>query len=123
MRSTRTTALSSSTAISTDSSASADDLGFKFDRHAARNELQAATFGRKRKAMARLLLSPTGTMAIELKPFEAPGAVPVTVAVRPLPVDPGDFRLRYKTTDRAFSTKRGGQAGPLRRSSPIPRAS
>ena len=83
-------------------SASADDLGFKFDRHAARNELQAATFGRKRKAMARLLLSPTGMMAIELKAFEAPGAVPVTVAVQPLPVDPGDFRLRYKTTDRAF---------------------
>ena len=51
-------------------SASADDLGFKFDRHAARNELQAATFGRKRKAMARLLLSPTGMMAIEVKAVE-----------------------------------------------------
>ena len=83
-------------------SASADDLGFKFDRHAARNELQAATFGRKRKAMARLLLSPTGMMAIEVKPFEGQEPAPVSVAVRPLPVDPGDFRLRYKTTDRSF---------------------
>ena len=45
----------------------ADARGFKFDRHAARNELQAATFGRKRPAIARLLLSPTGAMAIELK--------------------------------------------------------
>ncbi len=47
---------------------SAEALGFEFDRHAARNELQAATFGRKRRATARLLLSPTGAMAIEVKP-------------------------------------------------------
>ena len=46
---------------------SAESLGFDFDRHAARNELQAATFGRKRPAIARLLLSPTGTMAIEVR--------------------------------------------------------
>ena len=46
---------------------SAEALGFEFDRHAARNELQAATFGRKRKATARLLLSPTGAMAIEVR--------------------------------------------------------
>ena len=47
--------------------AAADAQGFKFDRHAARNELQAATFGRRGVAVARLLLSPTGAMAIELK--------------------------------------------------------
>jgi hypothetical protein len=46
----------------------ADSRGFKFDRHAARNELQAATFGKSRRAVARLLLSPTGTMAIEVRP-------------------------------------------------------
>lgn len=45
----------------------ADDQGFKFDRHAARNELQAATFGKRRPVVARLLLSPTGAMAIEVK--------------------------------------------------------
>jgi len=45
----------------------ADKLGFKFDRHAARNELQAATFGRRRRGTARLLLSPSGAIAIELK--------------------------------------------------------
>jgi branched-subunit amino acid aminotransferase/4-amino-4-deoxychorismate lyase len=46
--------------------AAAEGRGFKFDRHAARNELQAATFGRRLKGLARLLLSPTGAMAIEL---------------------------------------------------------
>jgi para-aminobenzoate synthetase/4-amino-4-deoxychorismate lyase len=46
----------------------ADAQGFKFDRHAARNELQAATFGKRRSVTARLVLSPTGAMAIEVKP-------------------------------------------------------
>lgn len=45
----------------------ADALGFSFDRHAARNELQAATFGRRKAAKARLLLSPSGAIAIELR--------------------------------------------------------
>ena len=81
---------------------SADDLQFQFDRHAARNELQAATFRRKDPAMVRLLLSPKGSMAIELKPVPQARRGPVDVAVRPLPVDPSDFRLRYKTTARRF---------------------
>ena len=46
----------------------AESQGFKFDRHAARNELQAATFGKRHAAIARLLLSPTGAMAIEVRP-------------------------------------------------------
>jgi para-aminobenzoate synthetase/4-amino-4-deoxychorismate lyase len=91
---------------------SAADLDFKFDRHAARNELQAATFGRKQRAMVRLLLSRTGAMAIQVKPYDDPEQVPVPVAVRPLPVDPSDFRLRYKTTDRRFldEARQGEQA-------------
>ncbi len=48
-------------------SQAAETRGFVFDRHAARNELQAATFGKRRPATARLLLSPTGAMAIEVK--------------------------------------------------------
>ena len=48
----------------------AEAQGFKFDRHAARNELQAATFGKRRTATARLLLSPTGAMAIEVRPLD-----------------------------------------------------
>jgi branched-subunit amino acid aminotransferase/4-amino-4-deoxychorismate lyase len=46
----------------------AERQGFKFDRHAARNELQAATFGKSRPSIARLLLSPSGAMAIEIRP-------------------------------------------------------
>lgn len=45
----------------------AEARGFRFDRHAARNELQAATFGRCGHATARLVLSPTGAMAIEVR--------------------------------------------------------
>jgi para-aminobenzoate synthetase/4-amino-4-deoxychorismate lyase len=48
----------------------ADSAGFKFDHHAARNELQAATFGKRHPSTARLVLSPTGAMAIEVKPAE-----------------------------------------------------
>jgi hypothetical protein len=46
----------------------AEGVGFKFDHHAARNELQAATFGKRTASTARLVLSPTGAMAIEVRP-------------------------------------------------------
>ena len=46
----------------------AEAAGFKFDHHAARNELQAATFGKRTASTARLVVSPTGTMAIEVRP-------------------------------------------------------
>jgi len=46
----------------------AEQAGFKFDHHAARNELQAATFGKRTASTARLVLSPTGAMAIEVRP-------------------------------------------------------
>jgi len=76
----------------------AADFQFKFDRHAARNELQAATFRRKDAAMVRLLLSAKGSIAIEVKELPQTPRGAVKVVVRPLPVDPSDFRLRYKTT-------------------------
>ena len=84
---------------------------FHFDRHAARNELQAATFRHGQPAMLRLLLSPKGSMAIELKPIPEHPRQPVPVAVLPLPVDSADVRLRHKTTARAFleeARKKGG---------------
>ena len=46
----------------------AAEAGFNFDHHQARNELQAATFGKRNASTARLVLSPTGTMAIEVRP-------------------------------------------------------
>jgi para-aminobenzoate synthetase/4-amino-4-deoxychorismate lyase len=47
----------------------AEAQGYKFDRHGARNELQAATFGRRTPGRVRLVLSPTGAMAIEIRAF------------------------------------------------------
>jgi len=77
-------------------------FGFPFDRHAARNELQAATFRVAEARRVRLMLAPSGRMAIEIEPlFPTPGDF-VDVAALPLPVDRGDFRLRHKTTDRGF---------------------
>ena len=86
-------------------------LGFRFDRHATRNELQAATFGRRQPAMARLLLAPSGTMAVEVKNIDPPAELPVPVALRPLPVERDDFRLRYKTTDRSFYDRARQEGG------------
>ena len=89
----------------------AETFGFRFDRHGARNELQAATFRRSEPAMLRMLLSPKGSMAIELKPIPVQPNEPVEVVVRPLPVNGDDVRLRYKTTSRAFleeARKAGG---------------
>jgi para-aminobenzoate synthetase/4-amino-4-deoxychorismate lyase len=77
-------------------------LGFRYNRHAARNELQAATFARKQGGMARLMLSPTGAMAVEVRRVDQPGELPVTVAVLPLPVASDDFRILHKTSDRSF---------------------
>ena len=83
-------------------SAASTALDFRFDRHAARNELQAATFGRKGVNLVRLLLGRSGSMAIELRPLDNPGEAPLTVGLLPMPVPSDDFRLRYKTSDRAF---------------------
>ncbi|WP_171009554.1 aminodeoxychorismate synthase component I [Sphingomonas sp. 2SG] len=82
--------------------ASAAALGFRFDRHGARNELQAATFRLRGAARIRLLLAQSGAIAIEIAPAPAPRTDPLRVAVVPLPVAPGDFRLRHKTSDRGF---------------------
>jgi para-aminobenzoate synthetase/4-amino-4-deoxychorismate lyase len=81
---------------------SADALGFAFDRHDARNELQAATFPLRGPRKLRLLLSRSGAIAIEVRAMPEEAEEPVPVAVVPLPVDAGDFRLRHKTSDRRF---------------------
>ena len=75
---------------------------FKFDRHGARNELQAATFRRRDRAMVRLLLSATGTMAIQVKRLERADPSPVPVSIAPMLVASDDVRRHYKTTDRRF---------------------
>ncbi|GAA0725892.1 aminodeoxychorismate synthase component I [Sphingomonas japonica] len=82
--------------------ASAERFGFAFDRHAVRNELQAATFRLRAPAKVRLAGSPSGAIAIEIAPLPAPPDEPVAVAIAPLPVASADFRLRHKTSDRRF---------------------
>ncbi|MGZ8997842.1 MAG: aminotransferase class IV, partial [Allosphingosinicella sp.] len=82
--------------------ASAEALEFEFDRHHVRNELQAATFRLKQKTRLRLLLSPTGAIAIEGRALPQPPDEPVTVALVRRPVGRDDFRLAHKTSDRAF---------------------
>jgi para-aminobenzoate synthetase/4-amino-4-deoxychorismate lyase len=81
---------------------SAEALGFDFDRHSVRNELQAATFTLRQPRKVRLRLSRSGAIAIEVRPLPDHADEPVTATLAPLPVDPDDFRLRHKTSDRDF---------------------
>ena len=82
--------------------ASADQLGFRFNRHDCRNELQAATFRLTNDARVRLMLSASGAVAIEVRPMPTPPVEPVDVAVVPLPVAADDPRLVHKTNNRGF---------------------
>ena len=82
--------------------ASAAELGFAFDRHAVRNAIQALCFEADAPARVRLVASRGGAYSLELGALPAPAPGPVTCAVLPLPVDPGDWRLRHKTSDRGF---------------------
>jgi para-aminobenzoate synthetase / 4-amino-4-deoxychorismate lyase len=81
---------------------SAAMLGFRFDRHAARNELQAATFRLRAPRRVRLLLAPSGAIAIEVGAMPPALTTSLPVAIRPLPVAADDARLRHKSSDRAF---------------------
>ncbi len=82
--------------------ASAEVFGFTFDRHGARNELQAATFRLREARRVRLMLSASGALSIEVSAIPPLREGPVDVAIVPLPVAASDFRLRHKTSDRAF---------------------
>jgi para-aminobenzoate synthetase/4-amino-4-deoxychorismate lyase len=89
---------------------SADALGFAFDRHDVRNELQAATFRLRDPSRVRLRLSATGRVAIEVRPAPVAPIAPVLVPVVPLPVASSDFRLCHKTSDRGFYDAARGDA-------------
>ncbi|QUL39457.1 aminodeoxychorismate synthase component I [Erythrobacter sp. JK5] len=81
---------------------SAQALGFEFDRHAARNQIQALCFALEQPARLRLLASRSGATALETGPLPEAFDGPLTVVALPNPLDPGDWRLRHKTTDRSF---------------------
>jgi para-aminobenzoate synthetase / 4-amino-4-deoxychorismate lyase len=82
--------------------ASAVELGFSFDRHAVRNAIQALCFDAEGAARLRLVASRSGAYTLELSALPDPLSEPVRCAVMSLPVDPGDWRLRHKNTDREF---------------------
>ena len=90
---------------------SAETLDFNFDRHGARNEIQAATFHLREPRKVRLLLSRTGALGIEVRPLPPKPAKAVEVGLAALPVARDDFRLRHKTTDRAFYEEARQAAG------------
>ena len=80
---------------------SAAALGFAFDRHAARNAIQALCFELEAPAKLRLLLARSGATSLEARALGEAPADTACIAL-PLPVDPGDLRLAHKTTDRWF---------------------
>jgi para-aminobenzoate synthetase/4-amino-4-deoxychorismate lyase len=81
---------------------SALELGFAFDRHAARNAIQALCFDLEVPAKVRLLLARSGAIALETAALPGPPDQLLVCAVLPLPVAADDWRLCHKTSDRAF---------------------
>jgi len=82
--------------------ASAEELGFSFDRHAVRNAIQALCFDAERPAKLRLVIARSGAYTLELGEMPPPLPQPALCAVMRLPVDSGDWRLRHKQSDRGF---------------------
>jgi len=82
--------------------ASAAELGFAFDRHALRNQIQALCFELDAPTRVRLLVARSGASALETAPLPEPLGEPVKVAALPHPLDPSDWRLMHKTSDRGF---------------------
>ena len=81
--------------------ASAGFLGHKFDR-AAVDAALAAILDLAHPARIRLLLARSGAIAAQASALPPAPTEPVTAALAPLPVAPSDWRLRHKTSDRAF---------------------
>jgi para-aminobenzoate synthetase/4-amino-4-deoxychorismate lyase len=80
--------------------ASAERLGFRFDRGA----IDAAIDGTGRLgtvARTRIVLGRAGEVTVEIDPLPEPSDVPVRLGIARQPVDRHDHRLFHKTTDRA----------------------
>jgi para-aminobenzoate synthetase/4-amino-4-deoxychorismate lyase len=90
--------------------ASAIALDFAFDRHALRNDLQAATFRVREDSRVRVRLSKSGASAIEVRPLPATPAEAM-VALARMPVPREDFRVAHKTSDRGFYDDARAAAG------------
>ncbi len=82
--------------------ASAVALGFVLDRHAVRNAIQALCFDAVAAASVRLRVARSGAFSLELGRLPLALPDPARCVVLRLPVDPGDWRLHHKTSDREF---------------------
>ncbi|MGB3721189.1 MAG: aminodeoxychorismate synthase component I [Pacificimonas sp.] len=81
--------------------ASAARLGFRCDTHEICNLLQAV-IGRERRARrVKVTLARDGSHACALTDVP-PAKTEMTVSLVPLPVDPADWRLFHKSSDRDF---------------------
>jgi para-aminobenzoate synthetase/4-amino-4-deoxychorismate lyase len=95
--------------------ASAQALGFSFDRHAARNAIHALCFELEAPARIRLSLARSGATTVEVGPLPAPLDADARRPRAAPPVDPSDWRLGHKTSDRWFyeaglkAARRGAQ--------------
>jgi para-aminobenzoate synthetase/4-amino-4-deoxychorismate lyase len=88
--------------------ASAARFGFRFDRAA----IDAGIAGLPRRAgRLRLLIAPSGAVALQLGPLPDLPAAPASLALAPLPLAPDDWRLVHKTTDRGFYARARAAAG------------
>ena len=81
---------------------SAAELGFAFDRHSLRNAIQALCFDMAEPAKLRLMMARSGAHTLEVAPLPTPLPKLAICAVLRLPLATGDWRLRHKTSDRAF---------------------
>lgn len=81
--------------------ASARYFGGVFDASDAEFVVKSATMGLK-NARLRLALAQSGAMAVQVSALPSVPDGPVMVALAPLPVAADDWRLRHKTSDRAF---------------------
>nr|WP_184195201.1 aminodeoxychorismate synthase component I [Polymorphobacter multimanifer] len=90
--------------------ASAAFLGHRFDAGRVADAVRAAATGHDGRV--RLLLAPSGAIAVQCGPLPPALAEPVPVGLASLPVDAADWRLRHKTSDRAFydAARRAGGA-------------
>lgn len=83
---------------------------FAFDRHDARNLLQAVIGRLKSPTRVKLTLAPDGAMAIACAPLPVTPAV-ADVRIVPLPVSADDWRLYHKSSDRTFYDEARRRAG------------
>jgi para-aminobenzoate synthetase/4-amino-4-deoxychorismate lyase len=91
--------------------ASARAFLFPFDEELARAFLRSELAHGAAPTVVCLTLDGEGRHALTVRPLPATPSGPVELAIAPLPVDAGDFRLRHKTTRRSFYDRALSESG------------